>query len=874
MAERVVSVRLSAKVDEYKKGMAEAAQSTRSVGTEGAKLAQVREAMNQVGASGVGMGALIGAGVAVAVKKFADFDEAMSAVNAATHETSQNMALLRNAAIEAGASTVFSATEAAGAIEELSKAGVSTADILAGALAGSLDLAAAGELGVARAAEITSTALNQFGLSGDQASHVADVLAAGAGKAMGSVEDLANGLKFVGPVAASMGVSLEETAGVLALFAQQGIIGEQAGTSLRGVLASLTSPSAQARGEIERLGLTLYDSRGTFLGLENAAGQLSNAYSTMNGASRDASMGIIFGRESVTAATALYRAGADGVDEWTAAVDDSGYAADTARRRLDNLKGDLEALSGAMDTALIQTGSAANDSLRALVQTVTGLVDVYNDLPEPVQTGVLAVGGATAALGLFGGTALLTIPKIHETREAMRTLGLSAKGLSLTAGIAGAALGGLFLIVGELAREQAEARANAEAYSQTLEDGTLRVTRATRELAKENLSAKDGFWFIDNGSALSNAEKIGVSLDLVTEAAIGNLTAMRELDAQLKAGEDGSLEYANAAAIISEQVKGEAGSLEEAIEVARLKQKADKQSSDSSQTAADAYLQAASGADELTSSLDQLISKINEANGVGQDAISANLAYEDALANVDQQIRNAAAGVEGYALTLDTSTEAGRDNLGMLNTLAEQSQKAAEAQFALDGNTDAYKATLEAGRQALIDRAQQMGYNADEATRLADQIYRIPTQTEWKVIAETNEAQDRVNRLAGVIAGLQDKTVRINVQMPNGNPVSDEQLANQFGIRRASGGPVYGPGGPQDDRVPAMLSNGEHVLTANEVQAAGGHARVAQWRANLIATRQPIFTPDGPEVLMNTNPPSNPRTIIGAADKRELEMTR
>jgi TP901 family phage tail tape measure protein len=88
---------------------------------------------------------------------------------------------------------------------------------------------------------------------------------------MGSVEDLANGLKFVGPVAASMGVSLEETTGVMALFAQQGIIGEQAGTSLRGVLSSLTAPSAQARSEIERLGLSIYDSEGLCRSLSGTA---------------------------------------------------------------------------------------------------------------------------------------------------------------------------------------------------------------------------------------------------------------------------------------------------------------------------------------------------------------------------------------------------------------------------------------------------------------------------------------------------------------------------------------------------------------------------------------------------------------------------
>lgn len=223
------------------------------------------------------------------------------------------------------------------------------------------------------------------------------------------------------------------------------------------------------------------------------------------------------------------------------------------------------------------------------------------------------------------------------------------------------------------------------------------------------------------------------------------------------------------------------------------------------------------------------------------------------MAAVDEQIQRAREGQEGYSLTLDTSTQAGRDNLSMLNDLASNAQTAAEAQFALDGNTNTYKASLEAGRQSLIDRATDLGYNAEQAQALADQIFRIPTETEWKVIADTNEAQERVNRLSDVIAGLRDKTVRINVQMPNGTPVSDEQLADQFGIRRAYGGPVYGPGGPRDDKVPAMLSDGEHVIAADEVQAAGGHNAVMAWRRSLMNRQAPLahqLTADGPEAVV------------------------
>jgi hypothetical protein len=205
MADRVVKVSLVAQVNGFLGGMDAAAKKTREMGSEAEKLAQKKDAFNQLGRSTVVMGAAMAAGVGLAISKFADFDQAMSNVKAATHESADNMALLRDAALDAGAKTVFSATESAGAIEALSKAGVSTADILGGGLAGSLDLASAGALDVGSAAEIAATALTQFKLKGSDMGHVADLLAAGAGKAQGEVTDLGQALAQSGLVAHSTG---------------------------------------------------------------------------------------------------------------------------------------------------------------------------------------------------------------------------------------------------------------------------------------------------------------------------------------------------------------------------------------------------------------------------------------------------------------------------------------------------------------------------------------------------------------------------------------------------------------------------------------------------------------------------------------------
>lgn len=786
MADRSVAVRLVLNATGYMSGMDQVAQKTAKTGTELEKLAQKKQVLTDLGGLALGFGAAAAAGVALAVSKFAEFDQQMSYVDAATHETSANMALLRDAALEAGASTVFSATESAGAIEELAKAGVSTADILAGALTGSLDLAAAGGLGVARAAEISSTALNQFGLSGDQASHVADVLAAGAGKAMGSVDDLANGLKFVGPVAAAMGVSLEETTGVLALFAQQGIIGEQAGTSLRGVLSSLTSPSAQARKEIERLGLTLYDSEGNFLGLRNAAGELSQAYTQMDGASRDASLGIIFGRETVTAATALYKAGASGVTEWTEAVDDSGYAADTARRRLDNLAGDVEALGGAMDTALIQTGGAANDMLRSTVQVLTSLVDVFNEAPEEVQNATLYLGIAATTIGLVGGAAMIATTRFAEFRANVKAADLSMRGL---VGAAGAVTAGLTVVVGvvaAVATAQAEARARAQAYADTLEEGTLRATKATEDLAVANLSAEQSYLWISRGSAYDAAKTLGVGYDVVTKAAMGSSTALKELDEIMRAGsgeQEAAQEIADrlgisltdvssASSLLATSVLGEAASYEQAVkqsesaeQASRELAAADEASADASQTAAGAYLEQVDAVSGLNDELEKLIDSILEVNGVNRDAVTANIDYQDALRAVDEQIAKVRAGEEGYAAGLDITTDAGSRNMDMLVGLAEDAEQAATAQFNLDGNVQNFRSTLENSRQALLDRARDLGATDDEAAALVDSILSIPNMTEWQVVADTQAANDRLN---GFITRWDGTRVRVYVDANGG----------------------------------------------------------------------------------------------------------
>ena len=445
--DRSVAVHVTADVKGYIANLSAAALKTKDFAAAGVKAgADHKQATSDLARGATVAGLAIGGLAAAAVVRFAQFDQAMSRAAAGTQATAQQMGQLRNAAIEAGRDTQYSATEAADAITAMGKAGVSVNDILGGGLKGALNLAAAGEIQVKDAAEIAATAMTQFGLAGKDLPHVADLLAAGAGKAQGEVTDLAEALKYVGPVAHGMNVSIEETTGVLAEFAASGIVGEQAGTGLRGVLSALTSPSAQAKKEIGALGISLYDSSGKFLGLANVAGQLQQALGGMSDAQRDAALGTIFGNEQVTAARILYQGGAQAVTDWTKKVNDSGYASRQAATLMNNLAGDVEQFRGSLETALIQSGSGANAGLRSLVQGATGAVNAFSVLPDEVQKSTVVIGALAGGSLLLVGAMLKVSVSVATAKKSMDELGISAERTKSIAGGIGKAFGALAIL--------------------------------------------------------------------------------------------------------------------------------------------------------------------------------------------------------------------------------------------------------------------------------------------------------------------------------------------------------------------------------------------------------------------------------------------
>lgn len=818
----------------------EQAKSTKYVGDESDESSkkqkkQAEASQEQISAAKELSAALLVAGTAVAalvtlsVVKYAEFDQGMSNVRAATMSTAEEQRALGEAALDAGADTAYSASEAAAAQEELAKAGLSVAEIIGGSLNGALALAAAGQLQVARSAEIMATTLKQFRLEGEDSAHVSDLLAAGAGKAQGSVDDLAQALQYVGPVAAGLGISLEETTGTLALFASQGQLGERAGTGLRGVLMSLTSPSQLAAKTMAEYNVEIFDSSGKMKSLADISQQLKGAFGSLTEAERSAALGRIFGNEQITAARVLYEGGSAAVKEWTAAVDDSGYAARQAAMRQDNLAGDIEKLGGAFDTALIKTGSNANDVLREMTQVITELIDQYADMPEPVQTTAMVLGVAAVAMLLFAGGAVGARAKFLELKMALDKTSTSMGKTAIAGAAAGLALTGVLAIVAGLMAAQADARARAESYADALSQTGSAADEAARGIVAANLSTKESFLWMESDSAYDAAKKLGIGLDLITDAAEGNADAQARLREEIEFGGYGSQEfksrlddlglsltdYQRLSTTVTQAVDRENAARDEGRKLIDQQTEVTEESAETSKTAAEAYLDESGAVEDLNSQLSELIDKLFEANGVNRDAISANSDYQEAIAKANDQVQKITDGVEGYASGLDLTTQAGRDNMDVLTELASRTEDAARAQYDADGSLEGLHQRLTDGRQALIDTATQMGLTADEAIALADEILGIPEERITTIIADTKFAQEQIDKYIYENSG-REIIVKIGTSRVAQGP------GGAGGITFADGGVVsYHANGSVSENHVAQISRGGNIRVWSEPETEG-----------------------------------------------------
>lgn len=378
---------------------------------------------------------------AAAVKLASDFEQQMSAVGAAADAPAPALERLRQQALKAGADTAYSAREAAVAQTELAKGGVSAANILDGALNGALSLAAAGQLDLGEAAEITANALNLFGMKGSQAGKVADTMATAANSTTAEVSDFGMALAQSGSVAKSAGLNFNQTMVALEALAKSGIKGSDAGTSLKTALIQLIKPTQKQANLAGELGLNFLDQAGNMKSLSGISSMLRDKLGGMTKAQRTATLAQLAGTDGVRTLTALYDAGPKRLDKWAAGLDKSGTAAETAAKKQDNLKGKVEQMKGSLETLGIIVGTALIPPLTSFVKKVTEVANTvgtaFGKLPQGTQQAIVAMVGLAAAIGpvLMLGAGLVS---------AVSTLGGAFGAL---AGMVGVAAGPLLAIV-------------------------------------------------------------------------------------------------------------------------------------------------------------------------------------------------------------------------------------------------------------------------------------------------------------------------------------------------------------------------------------------------------------------------------------------
>lgn len=497
---------------------------------------KMQDVGGQVGTTFAAMTGVIGAGLAMAVKESMNFEQKMADIQAVSGATGDEMKKISELAVQMGEKTKYSSVEAGQGIEELIKAGVSLTDIINGSLEGALNLATAGELELGDAAEIASTALNAFKDDNLSVAQAADLLAGAANASATSVGEMKFGLSMVSAVASGVGLSFKDTTTALALFAQNGLKGSDAGTSLKTMLANLIPKSNEAYDMFSDLGLITIDTgkamqflgergikptsnsfkdvtgalseyaakqAGVKVGSEKAekafqkltfeTGIMTNAFFDSNGNLKEMSdiaeilqmamqgltaeqrqsyMYTLFGSDAIRAANILYKEGSDGVKNMYTEMSKV-TALEVAETKMNTTKGKIEELSGAVDTLKKSFGDALLPILVDVVSGVQGVVDWFNNLDESTQQ--MIAKSALLAFGIAGVTTAVGF-------LAMGIGALLANPIALAITGAVLAVGALGIAIVDLNEKSKQAQNDMDKFGQRVSDATSKAAGAYVDL--------------------------------------------------------------------------------------------------------------------------------------------------------------------------------------------------------------------------------------------------------------------------------------------------------------------------------------------------------------------------------------------------------
>jgi len=399
--------------DELSKGINKASKNITGMGSKldktSQKLSKMGNSMTAIGKKAAVKFAIMGAAITGVMTIFAGYEKQMSKVKAISGATEKEFAQLQETARSLGATTKFSAKQAGEGMEYLALAGYNTNQTIA-AMPGLLNLAAAGQLELGTASDLVTDILSQYGLKAEYATEASDLFAKVQATANTNVELLGSAILAVGGTAKNAGVSLEETASIIGLLADQGLKGQAAGTAMNRMILDMVKKS----DKLKEMGINVYDLNGEFRSMADIVEDVEKAIKGKN--AQDA-MNIkmqvtgIFGQQSLNR---LLQAGSDRMREFTTASSDNiGVAKKMADTMEDNLIGQLTILKSALSEAAIAIGEKMAPSIKNLIGLVNKITNAFNALSPETQKFigqsaliVTAITGIVAVVALLTGTIL------------------------------------------------------------------------------------------------------------------------------------------------------------------------------------------------------------------------------------------------------------------------------------------------------------------------------------------------------------------------------------------------------------------------------------------------------------------------------------
>lgn len=382
----------------------------------------VADALGSIGAAAETAGRALTLGVTAplmtaagaAIQTGMQFDASMSNVYglmSSLNLSQAQMDALRDTAREMGATTKFSASEAADAMGYMALAGWDDAQVIAG-IPGVLNLAAAANMDLAKASDIVTDTMTPFGMAAERAGEAADVFAYAQANSNTTVEALGEAMKYAAPTADAFGMTLQDTAAAMGVLANAGIKGSQGGTTLNAMLRDMKNNAKNGAIAIGKTKVALTNADGSYRSYAAIIRDIDKATSSMTASQRDAALGAIFGDESLKGILATLKQGPDALDAMTEGMYACGGAAeDMAATMGDNLKGDLAILeSGAQDMA-IALSDWLMPAARGVVQGVTDLIGKFDALDDGTKNTIFRIGAMAAAAGplLLNGGKVLTL---------------------------------------------------------------------------------------------------------------------------------------------------------------------------------------------------------------------------------------------------------------------------------------------------------------------------------------------------------------------------------------------------------------------------------------------------------------------------------